>query len=257
MIERGHPMKAVIEPKPLCGLLHCGACGMMVTAEDKVKKCKNGNVHKYVYYHCTHKSKVIKCNEPCIREEVLEKQLSEILSSYSMPSPWVKEFNLCIEEDKKKTNSESVVMIDSLRKKVFSLSERIQRLLDVYLAQDIDRETYLKERNKLFSERKSIEENMQRLERDATAWLEPMREWVETAGTLDEIAKRNDLPSKKSSLQKIFGSNLILHDKKVEDYPSFPYATLRVALQNFPALNPSLIRATGLGLEPRVFRART
>ncbi|MFZ2522751.1 MAG: recombinase family protein [Minisyncoccia bacterium] len=247
MIERGHPMKATIEPKPLCGLLHCGTCGMMITAEDKVKKCKNGNVHRYVYYHCTHKSKVIKCNESCIREEVLAEQLSEILSSYSMPSPWMKEFNLCMEEDRKKTTSESVGMIDDLRKKVFVISEKIQRLLDVYLAQDIDRETYLKERNKLFSERKSIEENIQRLERDATLWLEPMQEWIETAGTLDEIAKRNDLPSKKSSLQKIFGSNLILHDKKVQENASFPYATLRVALQNFPALNPSLIRAPNLG----------
>ncbi|MBN1301744.1 MAG: hypothetical protein JW995_11065 [Melioribacteraceae bacterium] len=26
---------------------------MMVTAEIKIKKCKNGNSHKYVYYHCS------------------------------------------------------------------------------------------------------------------------------------------------------------------------------------------------------------
>src|SRR3989344_2826011 len=70
MVERGHPMKARIHPKSLCGLLRCGTCAMMITAEDKVKKCKNGNVHNYVYYHCTKKSKTIKCAEPCVREEV-------------------------------------------------------------------------------------------------------------------------------------------------------------------------------------------
>ena len=254
MIERGHPMRVRIEPKPFCGLLHCGNCGMMVTAEDKVKRCQNGNVHKYVYYHCTHKSKTIRCNEPCIREEVLTEQLSEILSNYSMPSPWAKEFGLLMEEDKKKANFETAGIIDNLRNKISDISEKIQRLLDVYLAQDIDRETYLKERNKLFSEKKSIEENIQRLERDATVWLEPMREWVETVSTLDEIAKRNDLPQRKLSLQKIFGSNLILHDKKVQENASFPYATLRVALQNFPPFNPSLIRAPRVGIEPTTNR---
>ena len=252
MIERGHPMKSRIEPKPFCGLLRCGTCAMMITGEDKVKKvCKNGNIHRYVYYHCTKKSKIIKCAEPCVREEVLAEQLSEILSNYAMPSPWVKEFNLCMEEDKKTANRESSMIISDLQNKVCNLSEKIERLLDVYLAQDIDRETYLKERSKFFSERKTIQEKIQKLETDATVWLEPMREWVETVSTLDEIVKRNDLPQRKLTLQKIFGSNLILHDKKAEENPSFPYATLRVALQNFSHSDPSFVRAGRLGFEPR------
>jgi hypothetical protein len=250
MEERGHPMKARIEPKPLCRLLKCGNCGMMITAEDKVKRCKNGNVHNYVYYHCTHKSKTIKCNESCVREEVLDIQLSEILSNYAMPSPWAKEFNLCMEEDKKKASFETAGIISDLQNKVYSLSEKIQRLLDVYIAQDIDRETYLKERNKFFSEKKTIEEKIQRLERDATSWLEPMREWVETSSTLAEIAKRNDLPSKKSSLQKIFGSNLFLHDKKVQEKASSPYAALRAARQIFSPFQTSHIRVAESGLAP-------
>ena len=224
---------------------------MMITAEDKVKRCKNGNVHNYIYYHCTHKSKTIKCNELCIREEVLDTQLSEILSNYSMSSPWAKEFGLLMEEDKKKASFETAGIISDLQNKIYSLSEKIQRLLDVYIAQDIDRETYLKERNKFFSEKKTIEEKIQRLERDATSWLEPMREWVETSSTLAEIAERNNLPPKKSSLQKIFGSNLFLHDKKVQEKASAPYVALRAALQNFSPFQTSFIRATGLGFEPR------
>jgi len=253
MMERGHPMKARIDPKSLCGLLRCGTCAMMITAEDKVKKCKNGNVHNYVYYHCTKKSKTIKCAEPCVREEVLAGQLSEILLSYAMPSPWVKEFNLCMEEDKKNVNRESSMIISNLQNKVCNLSEKIERLLDVYLAQDIDRETYLKERSKLFSERMTIQEKIQSLETDATVWLEPMREWVKTVSTLDEVAKRNDLPSRKLTLQKIFGSNLTLHDKKAQENASFPYATLRVALQNFSHSDPSFVRAPNAERNPNFF----
>ncbi len=251
MVERGHPSKPHIEPKPFCGLIRCSTCNMMITAENKTKVCKK-KTHHYVYYHCTYKSKTIECHEPCIEEKVLTEQLNAILSDYAMPSPWAKEFGLLMDEDRKKADVETKVIVDDLRNKISVISEKIQRLLDVYLAQDIDRETYLKERSKLFSEKKSFEEKMYKLENDATSWLEPMREWVETASTLDEIAKRNDLSSKKSHLQKIFGSNLFLHDKKIRENPSSPYAALRAALQNFSPFQTSFIRATGLGFEPRL-----
>ncbi len=44
------------EPAPYRGLLKC-SCGMTITAENKTKRQKNGNVHCYVYYRCTRKSK--------------------------------------------------------------------------------------------------------------------------------------------------------------------------------------------------------
>ena len=35
------------------GATQCGYCGAAVIGEHKVKKCKNGNTHFYIYYHCT------------------------------------------------------------------------------------------------------------------------------------------------------------------------------------------------------------
>ncbi|PIP87428.1 MAG: hypothetical protein COV07_03520 [Candidatus Vogelbacteria bacterium CG10_big_fil_rev_8_21_14_0_10_45_14] len=71
LCERGRPAKPRNEPMAFCGLLRCATCGMMITAENKVKRQKNGNIHKYVYYRCTKKSKTISCNEGCVREEEL------------------------------------------------------------------------------------------------------------------------------------------------------------------------------------------
>src|SRR3989344_3354572 len=56
-------------------------------------------------------------------------------------------------------------------------------------------------------------------ERDAVHWLEPMRKWIQEAQMLEEIAKSKDYPSKKSSLQKIFGSNLTLHAREARGVP--------------------------------------
>ena len=67
---------------------------------------------------------------------------------------------------------------------------------------------------------------------------------LNTASSLDEIVKMNDLHDKKSSLQKIFGSNLTLHDKKIQENPSFPFSALRAVRQKFSPNDVSCIRAT-------------
>jgi len=83
--QRGRPHhKTKYEPQDYCGLMKCGTCGMSITGEYRVKKQKNGNVHDYIYYHCTKKNKAIKCSEPCIRQEELDKQISSLLQKFSL-----------------------------------------------------------------------------------------------------------------------------------------------------------------------------
>ena len=59
-------------------LLFCGACGSGITAEEKFKHQQNGNVHRYVYYHCTC-GKDRDCKQPAIREEDLTKQMIALM----------------------------------------------------------------------------------------------------------------------------------------------------------------------------------
>ena len=84
---------------------------------------------------------------------------------------------------------------------------------------------------------------MARLERNAAAWLQPMQEWIQDAVSLDETAKTDDPTPKKSSLLKIFGSNLLLKNRNLVSTPTKPYASLREARQNFSEtdLNNSLV----------------
>lgn len=56
--------------------------GMGITGEHKVKRQKNGNEHYYIYYHCTRKNKLVKCKEPYIRQESLDKQISSLFQNF-------------------------------------------------------------------------------------------------------------------------------------------------------------------------------
>lgn len=58
-------------------LIKCGHCGSGITADEKYKKQKNGNVHRYVYYGCT-RSRDLHCKGGYIREEELINQLAAL-----------------------------------------------------------------------------------------------------------------------------------------------------------------------------------
>jgi hypothetical protein len=84
--RRTHHFPTEREPKAFTGLLHCKECGRAVTAE--IQK-------GHTYYRCTKKSKLVKCRQPFLREEELERQLSILISQFTLPSEWARECSPC------------------------------------------------------------------------------------------------------------------------------------------------------------------
>ena len=201
-------------PQALCGAIRCGTCGMMITAEHKIKRQKNGNVHEYTYYRCTRKNKAVRCSEPPIREEVLDRQLSNLLKKYAMPADWAVGLLKMSERDEKEAAQSTTTLVQEARGEIQSISQKLQRLLDAYLDQDIERESYLSEKANLLSRKKSLEEKINNLEQGAIAWVEPLRNWIKDAQMLNEMTETTPLPLKKSFAQKIFGLNLTLHARE-------------------------------------------
>ena len=202
------------EPAPYCGLLKC-ACGMMITAENKTKRQRNGNVHHYVYYRCTRKSKTIVCTEQPVRSEPLDEQLSGLLAQFALPDGWGDWLRQRIGDTERKEQAESDVLLDDLRDKVAHLSGKLQRLLDSFLDELIDRQTYLAKKAELMSEKKSLEEQMSDIALGQSAWVEPMTKWLDKAISICSIAQSDDFSAKKHFLREIFGLNLFLTNKNV------------------------------------------
>ena len=213
---RGQPeRKAKNEPQPFCGLLSCTECGMMITGEYKVKKQKNGNVHNYTYYHCTKKNKSIKCSQPCIRQEDLDCQLSSLIQKVSLPRDWAEELEKMARNDFKNSAQSVGASVKEKETKIAVISQKLGRLLNTYLDQDIEKETYRVEKAKLILQKKSLEEEMTSLSHKQNNWLEPMLNWLKVAQTLDGISRDTDLFAKKVVAKEIFGSNLLLGEKTV------------------------------------------
>ena len=214
--HRGQPeRKPQNEPQPYCGLISCASCGMMITGEYKVKKQKNGNTHEYIYYHCTKKRKDMKCPEPCIREEELDRQLSSEIKKVSLPKDWAEELLKMAEKDFNNSAPSLVASVKESETKLSVISQKLERLLTGYLDQVIDQPDYCLQKSKLLLQKKSLQEEMTSLSHKQNDWLEPMKEWIKDAQTLDGIARDTDLFAKKVKAKEIFGSNLLLGEKLV------------------------------------------
>jgi site-specific DNA recombinase len=64
-------------------LMTCGLCGSGICADEKLKKQKNGNIHRYVYYGCS-KAKDRNCKCGYLNEEDLIKQLQELIDKIDL-----------------------------------------------------------------------------------------------------------------------------------------------------------------------------
>lgn len=239
MERRGHALPAEARPViPFLGLLRC-SCGMGITAETKIKTQKNGNRHEWTYYRCSRKNRAVKCTEPAVREVALWSQLSALLLEYSLPNEAIAWLLDKIEADGLAESSHNAAASENVRRQITDLTVKQKLLLDSYLDQVIDRQTFTDKKAELTSEKATFDEQLARLEHGGMAWVEPMRRWVLTIGSICKIVDSRDFDAQKGLLLEIFGSNLLLKDKnvvacsdgKIKSPPETAWSALRAANQ--------------------------
>ena len=126
-----------------------------------------------------------------------------------MPADWAEKLNARLEKDKT-TSAQSVsAFVQTNQERIKVIATKLQRLLDGYLEQDIDRDIYRTEKAKYLSEKKSLEEQTTRFEQKQNDWLEPMKEWIKVASSLEKTARDSNLFLKKVTAEQVFGSNLV------------------------------------------------
>ncbi len=211
--SRGKPQKKPQnDPQIFCGLISCAECGMMITAEKQ---------KGHIYYRCSKKK--VKCTQPYVREEILDRQLSSLIQKVSLRPDWAEKLLVMAERDKEQSAQSVAAFVRESEDTIRAIQIKLQRLLDGYLEQDIDREVYRERKAKLLLEKKSLEENMARIEQKQHAWLEPFQSWVKVASTLVGIARDGTLLEKKGAAKEIFGSNLRLRAREIHGEPIPPY----------------------------------
>ena len=216
--------------KPFLGLFRCGECGFMVTGEIKQKLIKSTNLYAtYLYYRCTKKSKSVRCDQPFIRQEELDRQLADHMLTVSLRQDWADNMLDKLSLEEKDVAQSCHAFVGEKQAEIRTINGKLQRLLDSYLEQDVERDAYLIKKSDLLALKKKLEEQILSFQQTKNAWLEPMKNWIMEATNVANIARGEDLTEKKVLALKIFGSNLTLIDKKVCSEALNPWAALCAA----------------------------
>ena len=129
------------------GTVMCGECGNMITAEDTIKRFKNGTTRTYKYYHCTLKKN---CSQrKFVREENLETQLTELVSKYTI-LPQFKEWALETLKEQNKNESTDIDSVLSTQDRTIEGSHKeMSGLIDMAARELISEEQFLQKKVKL------------------------------------------------------------------------------------------------------------
>jgi site-specific DNA recombinase len=132
------------------GMMRCAECGAAITAELKFKHQQNGNVHRYVYYHCTKRIDK-KCSQGSIEEAELKKQIIAEIDSLEIPPEFhsfaMKWFRA---ENKKESGSRNAI-VEAQQKAYKACLAKIDGLTDMRAGGEQRVDQWLKTADEMFT----------------------------------------------------------------------------------------------------------
>jgi len=203
---------------PFTGMIRCGACRSMVTAERKV----NAYGSEYVYYRCSRRSFGPRCSERSIEARALERQIIQFLARVSLPKAFLDWGRAVLADDHIEQALRADVERQSRTKAIKDIDRQLTELTGLRVRELIEDAEFIALRHDLEQRRARLRELV----------LDP----VETLGTsrlfedADLFSKQavnlfltGDIPTRKMVLE-ITTSDFSLKDKKVSLQAAKPFS---------------------------------
>lgn len=196
---------------PFTGLITCGECGAMITAETKRKHNKKANqIKDYTYYHCTRRKKDIDCSQrKSISAIDLEERLREEIDRFTI-LPEFKELALEILHEANQKEFHTRTNIYEMQLQALAEAQKqSNKLLELRLKEQVSEEQYNLKREALTKEINDLRKLVKETEDRADNWLELNEQIYELS--INGLSKfiRGDFETKKKILAGL-GSNFLL-----------------------------------------------
>lgn len=195
------------------GPIFCGECGAMITAEHKIKRQKNGNVHNYIFYHCT-KRKNENCTQKNIEEKKLATQISDILESIHIPESF---HDWAIKVLKSQNEIESISrskILNNQRKEYDQVLKKLDGLIDMRASGELTKDEFERKKRSLNEEKERMNNLLKDTDNRVDDWLEKSDKFFDFAENAKKSFENGSVEIKKGILSTL-GSNLLLKDGKL------------------------------------------
>ncbi len=221
------------------GPIRCGGCGLLITAENRVKTQKNGNVWNYTYYHCT-KSQRPRCSQPLITEKDLETEFYRLLGEVEI-SPRFRDW--AFSKMQKMNEQESAGrrgLLASQRKAYDECVNKISGLIDMRAAKEIDEETFKEKSKTLLAQKERLHEALNGTDELVSSWVKRAGEAFDFATLARERFEKASPEKRKEFLMALSeDSNLLLTNKRLTFAKASPLFVIREAVKDSQVVKPT------------------
>ena len=194
------------------GLLKCASCGCSITGERQ----KGHN-----YYRCTKKKGL--CQEKhYLREEALTEQIKDFLQKVSLSSQDTEKVLAALDTEQDRAREDAQARVGILKERLAQIEAKLQKLLDIYLADALSTEEYAAKKQSLLSQKMSLSEKIADFETKGLSWLEPAREFVKSLNQAVNLLSSQNKTEMTTFLKNI-GSNHILRNRQFVFAPKIEY----------------------------------
>ena len=212
---------------PFTGFIRCGACGLSITAEEKV----NRHGSHYTYYHCTKWRRHGRCYEPSVQAVELERQIIQFLREITIPGRIHRWLIGKLDRVAAHEKNTAMTRLQSLEKTRASLEKESENLTKLRIRDLITDDEYLKERQELEREQIKIVQSLKNAG-EPQSTFEPSRLLVSFSNRAVSWFQAGDARIKRLILT-IAGSNPQLKAKKLSIDARKPFVR-GANLENFP-----------------------
>ena len=124
------------------------------------------------------------------------------------------------EQDKAQEDAQGEVIV--LKEQLVSVETKLQKLLDIYLADTLSTEEYTAKKQSLLSQKIALVEKITDFETKGLSWLEPAREFVKSLNQAANLLSSPN-PTAMTTFLKNIGSNHILRNREFVFTPKIEY----------------------------------
>ena len=110
---------------------------------------------------------------------------------------------------------EAKVEAENLKTQIANLDTKLEKLLNLYLADALSTDEYAAKKNTLMNQKATANDKINEIEKRGVSWLEPAREFVKSLNQAANLLSRNDLSGMTAFLKNI-GANHSLRNRQFE-----------------------------------------
>ena len=202
------------------GLMKCGSCGCAITAEEKTKTQKNGNVHTYVYYRCT-KKRDRNCPEKTLELQEFNRQVDAIIQKLTITEKfkdWAIKYLYFLRKEEAATYKTQFV---AKQEELVKVIQQLDALMFKYASPEnrdqefINAQEYSHMKSALLKEKSRLEIELSDQGKEKEKWLDMSERTFHFARYASYWFEHGD-DDMKRAIFACLGSNLLLTNKTID-----------------------------------------